>query len=100
MKIEADVEDLLEVRGALAFTLGYLEGDPDPVPPTLAVRLEAAWKTLTRLIGDQQWPRPLDGHPSITCPKCGVTSYNPNDIQHGFCGNCNAWTSPTRVIEH
>lgn len=26
---------------------------------------------------------------SITCPKCGMTSYNPNDIKHRYCGNCN-----------
>lgn len=22
-----------------------------------------------------------------------MTSYNPNDIREGFCGNCHAWTS-------
>lgn len=30
----------------------------------------------------------------ITCPKCGMTSYNPNDIRTGYCGNCHEWTSP------
>lgn len=30
---------------------------------------------------------------SITCPVCGMTSYNPTDIAEGFCGNCNDWTS-------
>lgn len=30
--------------------------------------------------------------PSITCPVCGMTSYNPNDIREGYCGNCHAWT--------
>jgi predicted nucleic-acid-binding Zn-ribbon protein len=25
---------------------------------------------------------------SITCPKCGVTSYNPNDIEQRHCGYC------------
>lgn len=30
--------------------------------------------------------------PSFTCPVCGMTSYNPNDIREGFCGNCHAWT--------
>jgi hypothetical protein len=25
---------------------------------------------------------------SITCPKCGMTSYNPMDIVHRYCGNC------------
>lgn len=31
--------------------------------------------------------------PSITCPECGRTSYNPNDIAEGYCGNCSWWTS-------
>lgn len=31
-------------------------------------------------------------HPSITCPKCNMTSYNPNDIREGYCGNCHDWT--------
>jgi hypothetical protein len=25
---------------------------------------------------------------SITCPRCGLTSFNPNDIEHRFCGQC------------
>lgn len=31
---------------------------------------------------------------SITCPKCGRTSYNPNDVREGYCGNCHDWTTP------
>lgn len=31
--------------------------------------------------------------PSITCPKCGKTSYSPHDIEDGYCGNCHDWTS-------
>jgi ribosomal protein L37E len=30
---------------------------------------------------------------SITCPVCGMTSYNVNDIREGYCGHCNAWTT-------
>lgn len=30
--------------------------------------------------------------PSITCPDCKRTSYNPNDIREGYCGFCHAWT--------
>lgn len=26
---------------------------------------------------------------SITCPKCGATSYNPHDIAERYCGRCN-----------
>jgi hypothetical protein len=31
--------------------------------------------------------------PSITCPRCGMTSYHPQDIEHGWCGNCNDYTT-------
>ena len=34
----------------------------------------------------------MSEHPSITCPKCNRTSYNPSDIAHGYCGWCHAWT--------
>ena len=30
--------------------------------------------------------------PSITCPRCGRTSYNPNDVREGYCGHCHDWT--------
>lgn len=30
---------------------------------------------------------------SITCPRCGRTSYNIKDIQEGYCGHCQWWTS-------
>lgn len=29
--------------------------------------------------------------PSITCPRCKMVSYNSNDIEHKFCGNCHEW---------
>lgn len=32
------------------------------------------------------------GVPSITCPRCGMTSFHPTDIQYGWCGNCHAYT--------
>ncbi|MBA7657056.1 hypothetical protein ES703_64986 [subsurface metagenome] len=25
---------------------------------------------------------------SYTCPKCGMTSYHPEDVKHEYCGNC------------
>ena len=31
---------------------------------------------------------------SITCSRCGRTSYNPSDIAAGYCGACHAWTTP------
>ena len=29
---------------------------------------------------------------SITCPVCNMTSYNPTDIEMGYCGNCHGYT--------
>lgn len=31
--------------------------------------------------------------PSITCPRCLMTSHNPNDIAQGYCAYCAWWTS-------
>ena len=33
---------------------------------------------------------------SITCPQCMMTSYHPKDIEHGYCGNCHAFTREDR----
>lgn len=29
----------------------------------------------------------------FTCPNCGRTSYNPNDVAFGYCGACHAFTA-------
>jgi hypothetical protein len=31
--------------------------------------------------------------PWITCPDCGMTSWNRNDVATGWCGKCNAYTA-------
>lgn len=34
---------------------------------------------------------------SITCPRCGMTSFNPNDVRNNYCGNCHIWLAdPTQ----
>ena len=35
---------------------------------------------------------------SITCPKCLKTSYNPNDVAHGYCGHCHDWTGEALLV--
>lgn len=30
--------------------------------------------------------------PAFTCPKCGATSHHPEDVRHGYCGRCHAFT--------
>lgn len=32
-------------------------------------------------------------HPAgFTCPRCGRTSHHPDDVRHGYCGACHAFT--------
>jgi protein-arginine kinase activator protein McsA len=31
---------------------------------------------------------------SITCHTCEMTSYNPNDIKHKYCGKCHKYHNP------
>ena len=38
-------------------------------------------------------PPPPMRKTSITCPACKMTSYNPLDIEQGYCGVCHDWTS-------
>jgi len=38
------------------------------------------------------WSCPVPGQPLITCPRCLMTSYSPDDIREGYCGNCRDWT--------
>lgn len=33
-----------------------------------------------------------DGAVHITCPKCGRTSFNLNDVREGYCGHCHEFT--------
>lgn len=36
--------------------------------------------------------------PSITCPKCGKTSYHPKDVEEKYCGNCHEFQSAMAVL--
>jgi hypothetical protein len=29
--------------------------------------------------------------PSFVCPRCGATSFNPNDIRENYCGRCHTF---------
>jgi hypothetical protein len=35
-----------------------------------------------------QMERQEVSEPSITCPRCGKTSHNANDVEQRYCGNC------------
>jgi hypothetical protein len=45
-------------------------------------------QTYTMLAIERLDVRRVDGPPSFTCPHCGRTSYNPNDIAQRYCGAC------------
>ena len=33
----------------------------------------------------------------IKCPNCGMESYNPNDIENKYCGNCHAFLEDIQI---
>ncbi len=35
---------------------------------------------------------------SITCLKCGMTSYNENDVKYLYCGNCHGFHNRTAEL--
>lgn len=37
---------------------------------------------------------------SITCPRCGRTSYHPEDVKQGYCGACHWWTSDPQLAPY
>lgn len=41
----------------------------------------------------------LDPAPSITCPKCKMTSHHPTDVEMGYCGNCHDYTGVVDPME-
>jgi len=58
---------------------------------------EWCWSGLQRGCPMGMPPRYTDP-PSITCPVCGMTSYNLTDIEMGYCGNCHGYTSPVDPV--
>lgn len=36
---------------------------------------------------------------TITCPRCGSKSGHPQDLQHGYCGNCHDFTSNAKTAQ-
>ncbi len=37
--------------------------------------------------------------PSFTCPRCGMQSFNRNDVIYGYCGRCHDFTR-TRIVDY
>lgn len=36
--------------------------------------------------------------PSITCPRCGATSHNPEDVRQHYCGACHQFHGDVAMI--
>jgi hypothetical protein len=83
-----------------ALLVWWVWPEPPPPPPEVesplrlldtdeidADAVDAAWR-------DSLPDVARDAYPSIRCPQCRLTSYNPHDIGSGWCGNCRDWTSP------
>jgi hypothetical protein len=63
-------------RATAARVLVVISARNDISTPELVAKLQAAY-----------------GIPALfTCPKCGRTSHNPNDLVEGYCGACHDWT--------
>jgi hypothetical protein len=47
--------------------------------------------------------RPEPHYPSITCPRCAMTSCHPMDVRYGYCPDCDDYTSaptpPGDIVE-
>jgi ribosomal protein S27AE len=66
-------------------------------------RMEAALNAVAgTMVTLQRMSRgiPVDTkQPSFTCPHCGRTSWNANDIRERYCGACHWWTGVPELYE-
>lgn len=67
---------------ALYFARHYMQ----ETNPGLAGHLFELAQNYLRAQGVRYWIPPGGG--TITCVTCGMTSHNPNDIAHLYCGHC------------
>jgi hypothetical protein len=65
--------------------------------PTVDAGLRAALREklaeLDRIVAWFRAAAAPDDLPSFTCPVCCLTSYHPEDVEHGYCGSCHAYTA-------
>jgi len=53
----------------------------------------AKWNTANARLANKPFDDLFTENGSITCPRCGMTSYNLNDIKQRYCGNCHRYHS-------
>jgi hypothetical protein len=85
------VHQSLELRAACRLVIVKLEeagmaADADGI--TLAFAIGWAMRVLTDALDASE---PSKEAASFTCPRCGRTSYNQNDIRERYCGACRDW---------
>jgi ribosomal protein L37E len=79
--------ELARAAAALDVSVGWLFGEAEPL-----TRWSVLWQHVERVAN-----RYTRNASRITCPRCGRTSYNPNDVREGYCGNCHDWTHGVRA---
>lgn len=62
---------------------------PDGAVEEDALNEESNRQRIARLLREVEAERP-----TFTCPRCGMTSAHPKDVEEGYCGNCHDWTRP------
>jgi hypothetical protein len=79
------------------------DGSDCPCGPTVIPIERAdgsmAFQYVHHSLDGREFAEKQDGEPSFTCPICRMTSYNENDIYHGYCGNCHAFTRGSVLVE-
>lgn len=82
-----DVHPMGVITGGQVATLALTVANSDPdLPPYLVLT------TFEPVMKDGEIVALSLPAPPFTCPRCGMTSHNPNDIREGYCGNCHDWT--------
>jgi ribosomal protein L37E len=66
-------------------------------PPTIELHKPMAGPVVFYHASSYKLRLPADVEGAFTCPRCGMTSYNPDDIDQGYCGNCRVHRGHARV---
>jgi hypothetical protein len=93
----AQVRELLDLAGPfsvvgthdqIVITTDIGKWTSSSFPEVLQQAIDA-YKRLEGITGSS----PLLLTPRFTCPRCGRTSHNRNDVIESYCGSCHDWTS-------
>lgn len=54
------------------------------------------FRSVLRRVSGTDHDTPADVGATVTCPRCGMTSWHREDVRYGYCGNCHDFTSVPR----